>query len=185
MSRIGRLPIPLPPGVKVEITGQHIVVQGPKGTLERDIHPRIRVEQQDGQLVVKRRSDDREDKALHGLTRALVANMVTGVTQGFSKGIEISGVGLRANKVGEKLVMQLGFSHPVEMVPPPGITFQLEGPQRVLVQGIDKELVGQVAATIRAIRPISPYGNPPKGLFYVGERVRRKAGKAAGKGGKK
>src|SRR5919108_5688113 len=131
MSRIGRTPIPVPQGVKVELAGRHIVVRGPKGTLERELHPRMRVEQQDGRLLVTRPTDDRQDRALHGLTRSLVASMVTGVTQGFAKGLDISGVGFRATKVGEKLVLQVGFSHPVEMVPPPGIRFQLESPTRV------------------------------------------------------
>jgi large subunit ribosomal protein L6 len=184
MSRIGRVPVPIPPGVTVDLQDHHLRVSGPRGTLARELHRRMILELEGGQLVVRRPTDAREDRALHGLTRTLVANMVQGVTQGYSKGLEIVGVGCRAAKAGDKLVLQVGFSHPVEIAPPEGISFQLETPTRVQVQGINKEQVGQVAATIRAVRPTSVYGNPPKGIQYSGERVRHKVGKAAGKGGK-
>jgi large subunit ribosomal protein L6 len=191
MSRIGRAPIPIPAGVQVEIADHSIVVRGPKGELTRKIHPAMIVERSDGQILVKRPSDQAEHRALHGLTRALIANMVTGVTSGFSKTLEITGVGYRATKQGDKLVFQLGYSHPVELVPPPGIQIgQIETftptavndwlSTRFAIQGIDKELVGEVAAKIRKLREVEPYKG--KGIRYRGEIVRRKAGKAAGKG---
>jgi large subunit ribosomal protein L6 len=191
MSRIGRAPIPVPPGVHVEITDHTVKVRGPKGELTRQIHPAMTVELHDGQILVKRPSDEAPHRALHGLTRALIANMVTGVTSGFSKTLEITGVGYRATKQGEKLVFQLGYSHPIEVVPPPGIqigpieTFTPTATNewmstRFAVQGIDKELVGAVAAKIRKLREVEPYKG--KGIRYHGEIVRRKAGKAAGKG---
>ncbi|HXG39683.1 MAG TPA: 50S ribosomal protein L6 [Candidatus Limnocylindrales bacterium] len=183
MSRIGRLPIPLPPGVDVTIDGRRITVTGPRGTLSRELHPAVEVVREDGRLVVRRPSDDKLHRSLHGLTRTLVANMVTGVTAGYRKALEISGVGYRAQKVGEKLQLSLGYSHPVEIVPPPGISFEVENPTRLAVVGIDKELVGQVAALVRATRKPEPYKG--KGVRYAGEQIRRKAGKAGKIGGKK
>lgn len=191
MSRIGRMPIPVPAGVQVTIADHTVTVKGPKGELSRRIHPAMSVELHDGQILVSRPSDAREHRALHGLTRALIANMVTGVTNGFSKTLEITGVGYRATKQGEKLVFQLGYSHPVELVPPAGIkigTIETFTPTatndwmstRFAVEGIDKELVGEVAAKIRKLRQVEPYKG--KGIRYHGEIVRRKAGKAAGKG---
>jgi large subunit ribosomal protein L6 len=183
MSRVGKQPIPVAANVKVAIDGATLTVTGPKGTLSRAVlHPGIRLTQEDGQLIVTRSSDVKEQRSMHGLTRTLVANMVTGVTSGFTKTLEISGVGYRAQKAGQNLTLALGFSHPVEVAPPPGIEFNVEGNNRVLISGIDKEQVGQVAANIRKIRPPEPYKG--KGIRYQGEVVRRKAGKA-GKGGKK
>jgi large subunit ribosomal protein L6 len=178
MSRIGRQPIPIPDGVKVEIQDARFTVEGPRGRLSRDIDPEMRLHLEEGALVVTRPGDEPRQRAMHGLTRSLVANMVTGVDKGFRKSLELVGVGYRAQKQGEKLVLALGYSHPVEVVPPPGIAFEVEG-QRVHVNGIDKEMVGQVAADIRKRRPPEPYLG--KGVRYLGERVRRKAGKS-GKG---
>jgi large subunit ribosomal protein L6 len=166
----------VPEGVDVQIKGRHITVRGPKGTLERDLVPDIQVQRDGGTLVVKRPSDNKRHKSLHGLTRTLVANMVIGVSEGYRKDLEIHGVGYKAQMVGSDLVFQIGYSHPVKVSPPPGITFTLEGPQRVSVQGIDKELVGEMAARIRAIRKPEPYLG--KGIRYAGEQIRRKAGKA-------
>ena len=183
MSRVGRQPIPLAQDVKVDVEGRMVTVTGPKGKLAREVvHPGIRIAQEDGSLVVTRSSDEKEQRAMHGLMRTLIANMVTGVSAGFTKTLEIQGVGYRAQKQGNNLHLALGFSHPVEVAPPMGIEFTVEGNNRVLVSGIDKELVGQVAANIRKIRPPEPYKG--KGIRYQGEVVRRKAGKA-GKGGKK
>ena len=183
MSRVGRQPIPIADGVRIEINGRQVTVTGPKGTLSREVaHPGITVAQEDGRLVVTRSSEEKEQRAMHGLTRTLIANMVTGVTTGFTKTLEIQGVGYRVQKQGNNLMLSVGFSHPVEFAPPPGIEFGVEGANRVLVTGIDKERVGQVAANIRKIRPPEPYKG--KGIRYQGEVVRRKAGKA-GKGGKK
>ncbi len=179
MSRVGRLPIPIPPEVQVQVSGSTVTVSGPRGTLQRVVHPDIQVALQDGRVVVGRRSDDRFHRALHGLTRALLANMVHGVTRGYQVELEIQGVGYRAQKQGQRLALQLGFSHPVEMTPPPGVTLDAPAPNRIVVSGIDKELVGQTAASIRAIRQPDPYKG--KGVRYAGERVRKKAGKA-GKG---
>jgi large subunit ribosomal protein L6 len=181
MSRIGRLPIAIPAGVEVTIDGQHLRVTGPLGTLERDVHPEIDIVREDGMLRVVRPSDAPRHRALHGLTRSLVANMVTGVTSGFTKVLEISGVGYRAQLQGETLVLALGFSHPVEVQPPNGITFSVETPTRLAVSGADRELVGQVAAAIRARRKPEPYKG--KGIRYSGEQIRRKAGKAGKVGG--
>ncbi len=183
MSRIGRLPIPVPAGVAVTIDGRAITVTGPKGTLSRDLHPDMRVSQEDSTIVVTRPSEAKHHKQLHGLTRTLVANMVTGVTTGYRKPLEITGVGYRAIKVGEKLQLNLGYSHPIEIVPPSGISFDVENPTHLAVVGIDKELVGQVAATVRATRKPEPYKG--KGVHYLGEVIRRKAGKAGKIGGKK
>jgi large subunit ribosomal protein L6 len=176
MSRIGRMPIPLPSGVEVTQEGATLSVRGPLGTLERSIHPEMVVERGDGELRVVRPSDEPRHRALHGLTRTLVNNMVVGVTTGFTKGLEISGVGYRAQLQGTKLVLALGYSHPVEVDPPDGISFQLETPTRLAVVGADKELVGQTAAYIRSRRKPEPYKG--KGIRYAGEQILRKAGKA-------
>jgi len=183
MSRIGRLPITIPAGVDVTLEGNHISVKGPKGQLERELSPELRVVQEDGRLRIDRPSDDKRSRELHGLTRTLVANMVTGVTEGYRKGLEITGVGYRAQLVGRKLQLNLGYSHPVEIEPPEGITFEVENPVRLAVVGIDKELVGHVAARVRSSRKPEPYKG--KGVRYAGEYVRRKAGKAGKIGGKK
>jgi large subunit ribosomal protein L6 len=178
MSRIGKAPIPVPSGVDVTIAGRHITVKGPKGTLERDLPPVITVRQDDGTLLVERPDDERENRALHGLTRSLVNNMVVGVTDGFRKELEIVGVGYRATAQGpDRIELALGFSHPVAVDAPDGITFEVPAPTRIAVAGIDKELVGQVAADIRAIRKPEPYKG--KGVRYAGEYVQRKAGKTA------
>jgi large subunit ribosomal protein L6 len=177
MSRIGRMPIRVPQGVDVKLEGNRITVTGPKGELERELAAELRVVQEDGSLRVARPSDDKRARELHGLTRTLGANMVTGVTEGYRKGLEITGVGYRAQLVGKKLQLNLGYSHPVEIEPPDGITFELENPVRLAVVGIDKELVGQTAAEIRSIRKPEPY--KAKGIRYEGEHIRRKAGKAA------
>jgi len=180
VSRVGRMPITLPQGVDIDIKGQNVSVKGPKGELSYEVRPEITVKIEDERLVVERSSDERSDRAYHGLTRALLANMVLGVSQGFRKVMEVEGVGYRATLQGQALVMQLGFSHPVEIVPPPGITFSVEKGDRVFtIEGIDKELVGQVAAKVRAIRKPEPYKG--KGVLYQGERIRRKAGKAGKK----
>ncbi|MCD6555078.1 MAG: 50S ribosomal protein L6 [Chloroflexi bacterium] len=177
MSRIGRMPIPVPQGVQVNIEGSRVVVRGPRGELARTFHPDMTVTLQGDQLVVTRPTDQRQHRALHGLTRALLANMVTGVTQGFRKVLQIEGVGYRAELQGNKLVLNVGFSHPVEFEPPAGITFQVEQRAKLItVEGIDKELVGEVAARIRRVRPPEPYKG--KGIRYQGEYVRRKPGKA-------
>ena len=183
MSRIGRLPIPVPAGVAVTIDGRAITVTGPKGTLSRDLHPDMSVSQEDSTILVARPSEAKHHKQLHGLTRTLVANMVTGVTTGYRKSLEITGVGYRAIKVGDKLQLNLGYSHPIELAPPAGISFDVENPTHLAVVGIDKELVGQVAATVRATRKPEPYKG--KGVHYLGEVIRRKAGKAGKIGGKK
>ena len=183
MSRIGRLPIPVPAGVAVTIDGRAITVTGPKGTLSRDLHPDMSVSQEDSTILVARPSEAKHHKQLHGLTRTLVANMVIGVTTGYRKSLEITGVGYRAIKVGDKLQLNLGYSHPIEIVPPAGISFEVETPVKLTVVGIDKELVGQVAATVRATRKPEPYKG--KGVHYLGEKIRRKAGKAGKIGGKK
>jgi len=181
MSRIGRMPISLPDGVEVLQDGNRLRVTGPLGSLEREIHPEMRIERDDGELRVVRPSDEPRHRALHGLTRTLVNNMITGVTAGFTKGLEISGVGYRAQLQGEKLVLALGYSHPVEVNPPAGIEFRLETPTRLAVFGADKELVGQTAAYIRSRRKPEPYKG--KGIRYAGEQVLRKAGKAGKVGG--
>ncbi len=183
MSRIGRMPVTVPSTVEVTIDGRHLTVTGPKGTLSRDLHPDITVSREDGQLVVTRPTEQKTHKQLHGLTRTLVNNMVVGVTDGYRKGLEITGVGYRASKNGEKLQLNLGYSHPIEIDPPQGISFEVENPTRLAVIGIDKELVGQVAARVRATRKPEPYKG--KGVRYAGEVIRRKAGKAGKIGGKK
>jgi len=177
VSRIGRLPITLPQGVQVHIDGQMVTVKGPKGELKRSVVPQIKVELNDGQLVVSRSSDDGPTRALHGLTRALLANMVEGVSDGFRKSLEIVGVGFRGEVKGTDLTLQVGFSHPVRLRAPDGITIVVEQGNRLIhVDGIEKELVGEVAAKIRAVKEPEPYKGT--GIRYVGEHVRRKAGKA-------
>jgi large subunit ribosomal protein L6 len=176
MSRIGKAPIPVPSGVDVTITGAHITVKGPKGTLERDIPGAITVRQDGAELVVERPNDERQNRALHGLVRSLVNNMVVGVHEEFTKELEIIGVGYRAAAQGDnKLDLALGFSHPVSVDAPDGITFETPAPNRIIVKGIDKETVGQVAANIRKIRKPEPYKG--KGVRYLGEHVAKKAGK--------
>ncbi|MEJ7695656.1 MAG: 50S ribosomal protein L6 [Candidatus Limnocylindrales bacterium] len=183
MSRIGRLPIAIPATVDVTIDGRNVTVSGPKGTLSRSLHPDITVSREDGTLVVTRPTEQKTHKQLHGLTRTLVSNMVVGVTDGYRKGLEITGVGYRAALSGRKLTLNLGYSHPIEIDPPDGISFELENPTRLAVVGIDKELVGQIAARVRSTRKPEPYKG--KGVRYAGERIRRKAGKAGKIGGKK
>ena len=183
MSRIGRLPIPVPSGVDVTINGRILTVTGPKGQLTRELHPDMTVKREEDNLVVTRPTEQKTHKQLHGLTRTLVNNMVVGVTDGYRKGLEITGVGYRAVKVGEKLQLSLGYSHQIEIDPPSGISFELENPIRLAVIGIDKELVGQIAARVRSTRKPEPYKG--KGVRYAGEQVRRKAGKAGKIGGKK
>jgi large subunit ribosomal protein L6 len=183
MSRIGRLPVPVPSGVDVTIEGRELTVKGPKGTLSRTLHPDMSVAKEDGTIVVTRPTEQKTHKQLHGLTRTLVNNMVIGVTDGYRKGLEITGVGYRAALNGKKLTLNLGYSHPIEIDPPEGITFELENPTHLAVVGIDKELVGQIAAQVRSTRKPEPYKG--KGVRYVGEYVRRKAGKAGKIGAKK
>jgi large subunit ribosomal protein L6 len=183
MSRIGRLPIPVPSGVDVTIDGRKLTVKGPKGELTRELHPDMTVSREDDTLVVTRPTEQKTHKQLHGLTRTLVNNMVVGVTDGYRKGLEITGVGYRAIKVGEKLQLSLGYSHQIEIDPPSGISFDVENPTRLAVVGIDKELVGQIAAKVRSTRKPEPYKG--KGVRYAGEQIRRKAGKAGKIGGKK
>ncbi len=178
MSRIGRSPIPIPAGVEVTIDGRRVTVTGPRGTLARELPVDMTVRQDDGVLLVERPDDERNHRALHGLTRTLVNNMVVGVTQGFHKDLEIVGVGYRATGSGPTtLELALGFSHPVRMEAPEGITFEVPAPTRITVRGNDKEAVGQVAANIRKLRKPEPYKG--KGVRYAGEVVRRKAGKAS------
>ena len=176
MSRIGKAPIPVPSGVDVTIAGAHITVKGPKGTLERDLPGAITVRQDGDQLLVERPNDERQSRALHGLVRSLVNNMVVGVHEEFTKELEIIGVGYRAAAQGtSKLDLALGFSHPVSVDAPDGISFETPAPNRIIVKGIDKEAVGQVAANIRKIRKPEPYKG--KGVRYLGEHVAKKAGK--------
>jgi large subunit ribosomal protein L6 len=177
MSRIGIKPIPVPGGVTITIGADNLVsVKGPKGQLEQKLTPRVQIVQEDGAVRVSRTTEEREVKALHGLTRSLLNNMVVGVTDGYTKTLEIQGVGYRAQMQGKNLVLNVGFSHPVNMTPPDGITYAVEGNNRVLVSGIDKQMVGEEAARIRGVRPPEPYKG--KGIRYAGEFVRRKAGKA-------
>ena len=183
MSRIGRLPITVPSGVDVTIDGRNVTVTGPKGSLSRALHPDMTVSREEGTIVVTRPTEQKTHKQLHGLTRTLVNNMVVGVTDGYRKGLEITGVGYRAALNGKKLTLNLGYSHPIEIDPPEGITFEVENPTRLAVIGIDKELVGQVAAKVRQTRKPEPYKG--KGVRYSGEYIRRKAGKAGKIGGKK
>jgi large subunit ribosomal protein L6 len=177
MSRIGKSPIELPAGVSVSLSPGRVMVNGPLGELTQAVPRRITVEQADGELVVKRPTDRGDDRALHGLTRSLVANMVHGVTQGFQKTLEIQGVGYRAALRGTSLELNVGFSHPVVVEPPQGITFEVPQPTQIIVRGIDKQQVGQIASEIRRVRPPEPYKG--KGIRYEGEYVRRKLGKRA------
>ena len=183
MSRIGRLPIAVPSAVDVTIDGRQVTVKGPKGTLSRALHPDMSVSQEDGTIVVTRPTEQKTHKQLHGLTRTLVNNMVVGVTDGYRKGLEITGVGYRAALNGKKLTLNLGYSHQIEIDPPSGISFEIENPTRLAVVGIDKELVGEMAAKVRSTRKPEPYKG--KGVRYAGEHIRRKAGKAGKIGGKK
>jgi large subunit ribosomal protein L6 len=177
MSRVGRLPISVPAGVQVNINGSRISVKGPKGEMVRDFSPTIGVALENGQITITRNSDKPAERALHGTTRAVLANMIHGVNDGFVRTLEIEGVGYRAEMKGQTLVLFMGYSHPVEMEPPQGISFDIDLKARqVFVRGYDKEQVGQVAANIRMVRPPEPYHG--KGLHYLGERIRRKAGKA-------
>ena len=176
MSRVGRAPITVPSGVDVSIAGSHITVKGPKGTLERDIPGEITVRQDEGNLVVERPNDERQNRALHGLSRTLVANMVIGVTDGYTKTLEIVGTGYRVQARGSDLEFALGFSHPVVVPAPEGITFNVEAPTRFTVSGVDKQQVGEVSANIRKLRKPDPYKG--KGVRYQGEVIKRKAGKA-------
>ena len=176
MSRIGRLPVPIPSGVEVTINGREVVVKGPKGQLSHTVAEPIQVAQSDGTITVTRPSDEGEVRALHGLSRSLVANMVTGVTQGYSKRLEIVGVGYRVQQRGANLEFALGYSHPVTVNAPDGITLRVETPTRLVVEGIDKQQVGEVAANIRKLRKPDPYKG--KGVRYEGEQIRRKVGKA-------
>lgn len=177
MSRIGKQPIAIPGGVEINVVGSRVTVKGPKATLVRDVHPDMIVKVADATMTVERPTEERRHRALHGLTRTLLANMVQGVTGGFAKTLEIQGVGYRAAAKGKDLEVLVGFSHPVHVPAPEGITFTVETPTKIIVAGPDKQLVGQVAADIRALRPPDPYKG--KGIRYEGEYVRRKAGKAA------
>jgi large subunit ribosomal protein L6 len=181
LSRIGKLPINVPDKVKVTVSTGAVKVEGPKGQLERTLPREIAIKQTDGQLVCERQTDDFKDRALHGLVRSLVANMVTGVNEGFTKHLELVGVGYRVAKQGEELVLNLGYSHPIRFKPPKGVTIDVQDPTKFSVSGISIEDVGQVAANLRGMRPPEPYKG--KGVMYRGEKIRRKAGKA-GKGAK-
>ncbi len=176
MSRVGKVPITIPSGVEVLVKGAHITVKGPKGELSRDLIPEMKLNLSDGVLTVERPSDHSSHRSAHGLTRTLIANMITGVSEGFAKTLELQGVGYRAQMQGPSLVLAVGYSHTVEVPPPPGIEFEVEGTTRVTVRGINKEDVGQAAADVRKVRPPEPYKG--KGIRYLGEYVRRKAGKA-------
>jgi large subunit ribosomal protein L6 len=177
MSRIGKKPIPVPDSVTVSLGPGRVTVNGPKGELNQELSPAIEITQEDGNLVVKRPTDRGEHRALHGLTRSLVANMVEGVTEGFERRLEIQGVGYRARLQGKALELSVGFSHPVSVPAPDGIEFEVPQPTEVIVRGIDKQLVGETAARIRRVRPPEPYKG--KGIRYAGEHVRRKVGKRA------
>lgn len=178
MSRIGKMPIPVPSGVEVTIDGRHVTVKGPRGTLEHDAPETITIARDGDDLIVTRPDDERDNRALHGLTRSLVANMVTGVSEGFVRELEIVGVGYRAAaSSSQRLEIQVGYSHPVHVDAPPGIEFEVPAPTRIMVRGFDKQLVGQVAADIRKIRKPEPYKG--KGIRYANEHVLRKAGKSA------
>ena len=179
MSRIGNKPITVPEGVEVKLEGKHITVKGPKGTLEKDIHNNIKVSINDNIITVERPDDEPYNRSLHGLTRTLINNMITGVVSEYKRELEINGVGYRAQKRGNNLVMNLGYSHPVEMEAPQGITFDVPNPNQIIVRGIDKELVGQTAAVIRTKRPPEVYRG--KGIKYAEEHIRRKEGKAGKK----
>ncbi|MBB6734964.1 50S ribosomal protein L6 [Cohnella zeiphila] len=179
MSRIGRKPIQVPNGVNVNLDNNLITVKGPKGTLSRELHKDMKVSVEGDVITVERPSDQKLHRSLHGTTRSVVANMVGGVTEGFAKNLELVGVGYRASKSGEKLVLNVGYSHPVEFVPENGIEFEVPAQNRIIVKGIDKEVVGAIAAKVRAVRPPEPYKG--KGIKYEGERILRKEGKAGKK----
>jgi large subunit ribosomal protein L6 len=179
MSRIGKKPIPVPKGVDVSVNGATVKVKGPKGELTHTVNEGMKVRVENGEVVIERPSEEKQDRALHGLTRALIANMVQGVTEGFKKTLEIVGVGYKAEKKGKNLMVSVGYSHPVEYPEPAGITLTTPAPTTIVVEGIDKQKVGQVAAELREFRPPEPYKG--KGIRYQGEQVRRKAGKTAGK----
>ncbi|NLG87701.1 MAG: 50S ribosomal protein L6 [Clostridiaceae bacterium] len=176
MSRVGKKPVVIPSGVDIKISGKEITVKGPKGTLTQVFHPDMTVEKDGNLVLVKRPSDLKKHKALHGLTRSIISNMVTGVTEGFSKTLEVNGVGYRAQKQGKKLILTVGYSHPVEIEEPDGITIDVPNPNQIIVRGIDKQLVGEVAAKIRRTRPPEPYKG--KGIKYADEVILRKEGKA-------
>lgn len=182
MSRIGRLPVVVPNGVQVNVQGSDIHVKGPKGELKRSFSTLMDIAMEDGQVVIKRKSDNATERALHGTTRAVIANMIHGVSSGFERALQVEGVGYRAELQGKDLALFVGYSHPVKMEPPAGISFEVDQKARIIkVLGYDREVVGQTAAEIRGVRPPEPYHG--KGIRYVGEKVRRKAGKA-GKGAK-
>lgn len=183
MSRIGKLPVPIPAGVEVKLEGHSITVKGPKGSLSRELHKDMIIAIEDKKVIVTRPSEEKEHRALHGLTRALIANMVEGVTNGYQKSLELVGVGYKAAKQGTKLVLTVGYSHPVEIEPEKGLEIEVPAPTKVIVKGSDKEKVGMLAANIRAVREPEPYKG--KGIKYSDEVIRRKVGKAGGKGGKK
>ncbi|NLC38708.1 MAG: 50S ribosomal protein L6 [Clostridia bacterium] len=176
MSRIGRMPIAIPSGVEVKIDGNRVRVKGPKGELQRELHPEMKITVEGEEILVTRPSDEKKHRALHGLTRTLIYNMVEGVTKGFSKGLELSGVGYRAAKQGNKLVLTVGYSQPVELEPEPGLEIEVPAPNKIIVKGPDKERVGAFAAKVRAVRKPEPYKG--KGIKYENEVIRRKAGKA-------
>jgi len=183
MSRVGNKPIPVPPKVHVAVDGNSVTVKGPKGELSRSVDQNMSISLQNDVLTVSRATDSRDHRSLHGFTRSVLANMIEGVDKGFRKNLELHGVGYRAQKSGDGLSIQVGFSHPVEITPPPGISFVTEAANQISVVGIDRELVGKVAAQIRAVRPPDPYLG--KGIRYAGEQIRRKAGKAGKLGRKK
>lgn len=182
MSRIGRMPVEIPAGVEVKLNGHDMTVKGPKGTLSASFHKNMSILEEGNTIVVTRPDDQKLNRSLHGLTRALIANMVTGVTKGFEKNLEIIGVGYRALKQGKKLVLTLGYSHPVEMEEPQGITIEVPSQDKIIIKGADKQLVGEVAAQIRGKRPPEPYKG--KGIKYADEVIIRKEGKTGGKGKK-
>ena len=179
MSRIGKQPIPIPAGVNVSVDGSTVRVKGPKGEMVQTFRPEMKIELNDGVLTVERPTESKQDRALHGLTRALLANMVTGVTTGYRKALELVGVGYKAEKRGKNLVLTVGYSHPVEYPEEAGLTITTPAPTQIVIEGIDKQRVGQAAAEIRSVRPPEPYKG--KGIRYQGEHVRRKAGKAGAK----
>lgn len=176
MSRIGRMPVAIPAGVKIKISGQEVTVEGSKGKLTRTFHPDIAIKQEEGKLIVTRAGDSRLQRSLHGLSRSLLSNMVEGVTKGFEKNLELTGVGYRAQKSGSKLTLQVGYSHPVEFDPPQGIDIAIDGTNKIRVSGVDKELVGETAAEIKRVRIPDSYKG--KGIKYAGEKLRLKPGKA-------
>ncbi len=182
MSRIGRMPVTIPAGVDVKLKDNTLTVKGAKGTLEKEFHKDMTIKIENGKILVERPSDEKQHRALHGLTRSLINNMVTGVTQGYEKALEINGVGYRAQKQGKKLVLTLGYSHPVEMEEPAGITVDVPAQNKIIVKGIDKQVVGEFAAKIRGKREPEPYKG--KGIKYETEIIRRKEGKTGGKGKK-